>query len=68
MVKIQGKIFKLGNSYAILVKKALIDSEVLIEGHNYEWELKTHQDAHKTPDNAYFRLLSGNPVGMGVAW
>ena len=32
MVKIKGKIFKVGNSYGVRIKKALIESEIFKEG------------------------------------
>ena len=36
MVKIKGKIFKLGNTYAIRVRKALIDAEIFNLEDEYE--------------------------------
>jgi hypothetical protein len=39
MVKITGKVFKLGTSYAVLIKKALVDAEVVKEGEIVELKL-----------------------------
>jgi len=40
MVKVKGKVFRVGNSYAILIRKALVDCEVLKEGETYEFKLQ----------------------------
>lgn len=41
MVKIKGKISKFGKgSYHIIIKKALVDAEVLKEGEYYEFKLE----------------------------
>ena len=35
-IKIKGKVFKVGTSYGIRVKKALVDSGVVVEGQEVE--------------------------------
>ena len=47
MVKIKGRVFKIGNSYAIRVRKVLVDAEVLKNGEEYELELKPQ---HNSPE------------------
>jgi hypothetical protein len=44
MVKVIGKVFKVGNSYALTLRKALIDAEVLENGAYYELELIPKKD------------------------
>ncbi len=36
MIKIKGKIFKVGNSYGVRIKKALVDAEIFTEGQEVE--------------------------------
>lgn len=38
-IKIKGKIFKTGDSYAIRIRKALIEAEILREGEEVELNL-----------------------------
>jgi len=35
-MKIKGKVFKVGNSYGIRIKKALVDAEIFAEGQEVE--------------------------------
>jgi antitoxin component of MazEF toxin-antitoxin module len=51
MVKIKGKVMKIGNSYAITIRKALVDAEVLSLGEYIEAELIQRKGLKITADN-----------------
>lgn len=42
--EINGKVFKDGNSYAIRIKKALVEAKILEEGKNYKFICEIVQD------------------------
>ena len=62
MVKITGKIFKVGSSYAIRVKKALVDAEVVKEGEEVEMLLQKRKNS--TSDDVIYNISSVLNTGL----